>query len=115
MLPETLVIDGVEYHRGPIANRVSSSVMYDCHLFRQLKGTTVDELVADWRKECTSPDERYGEPMLCPLIVLDSDKEMRRVGPMVFPSSGDLDAKLGEWIRLAKADPDISRILATRS
>jgi hypothetical protein len=113
-LPEVIHIDGVEYRRGPLATRVSSHVMYDCHLFRELKGSTLEELVEDWRKECEKPDEKYGPSYLCPLSVLSGDKELRRVGQMVFPDTADTDRKLGEWLRLAKADPDITRILAER-
>lgn len=114
---DEITIDGVKYRRvDRIANRVSSYVMYDCHLFRQLKGSTVDELIADWRSECAKPDEKYGRPSLCPLIVLDGKQELRRVGPMVFfeytPPYAINEKQLNEWREKALADPDITRILA---
>lgn len=113
MLPETITIDGVPYHRGHLANRVGSHMMYGCHLFRSLNGTTIQALVDDWLKECRSPT-KDGPPYLCPLIVLSDTTEMRRVGQMVFPDTPDCDKRLGEWMRLAKADPDVARILAER-
>lgn len=112
-LPETITVNGVPYRRGNVANRVGSHVMYGCHLFRPLKGVSVQALVDDWLKECMAPSE-MGAPYLCPLIVLDGDKELRRVGQMVFANNDDTDKRLGEWIRLANADPDIPRILSER-
>ena len=61
-LPETMTIEGVRYKRlDRIANRVSTYAMYDCHLFRQLEGTTIDEVIADWQRECAAPDARTGQ------------------------------------------------------
>jgi hypothetical protein len=124
-LPQTITIDGVEYRAVPLADRVSSHVMYDCHLFRALKGRTVDELIADWQRETNAPDSNYGRPMLCPLIVMQGKTELRRVGPMVHElyswqaMDGEAIRKqrdtLAKWREAALADPDISRILAARS
>lgn len=119
-LPDTISVDGVRYKRlDRIANRVSSSAMYDCHLFRPLKGATVDELIIDWQLECITPDDRYGKPMLCPVIVLEYNKEIRRVGKMVFPAEQYRpQSKVDEDVRAFRhallSDPDVSRLLAER-
>ena len=119
-LPDQITVDGVKYKRmDRIANRIRVYVMYDCHLFRQLKGRTVDELIEDWRKECAKPDPRYGAPYLCPAIVLDGKEELRRVGQMVFregPSTWPKsDDAVRDWKRAVENDPDIPRLLATTS
>lgn len=120
-MPDTISVDGVRYKRlDRIANRISSHVMYDCHLFRPLKGATVDELIIDWQLECATPEDRYGQPMLCPVIVLEDDKEIRRVGKMVFPATDYRpQTKVGEDVKAFRhallSDPDISRILAARA
>ena len=120
-LPDVVVIDGVEYTKtGVMATRLGTHVMYDCHLFRSLKGTTVDALIEDWERECASPDPHYGRPSLCPVIVLDGKNELRRVGKMVFPASEyrpreKVISDVAEFRRALKADPDISRLLAQRA
>lgn len=118
--PDVVMIDGVEYTKtSAIATRLGTHVMYDCHLFRSLKGTTVDALIEDWERECASPDEKYGKPSLCPVIVLDGNRELRRVGKMVFPASSyrlreKVISDVAEFRYALKADPDISRLLAAR-
>lgn len=95
-----------------IANRLGAHLMYDCHLFRRANGSTVREVAADWQQERDVPDECYGEPMLCPVIVLDGTKELRRVGTMVHPGSEKEGEQLKRWIEECEADPDIPRLLA---
>ena len=116
-LPDIVTLNGVEYRRiGPLATKISAHVMYDCHLFRRLNGTSVDELIADWRRECANPDPNYGAPYLCPVIVMDGDKELRRVGDMVFregPSSWpETDDAVRDWKIAVESDPDIPRLLS---
>ena len=116
-LPDEIVVNGATYKRiDRIANRVSAYVMYDCHLFRQLRGNSVDALIEEWRKECADPDPKYGAPYLCPVIVLDGERELRRVGRMVFregPSTWpETDDAVRDWRRAVESDPEISRILA---
>lgn len=111
--PDEVTIEGHRYRRiDRQANRVSVHVMYDCHLFRKLECVSVDALIEDWQRECANPDPDYGQPFLCPAIVLDDDKELRRVGSMVFPDSADTAKKLDEWRALVSRDPDIPRLLA---
>jgi hypothetical protein len=111
--PDEIVVDGLRYRRvDRHANRVSVHVMYDCHLFRKLEGASVQALIEDWQHECEKPEPDLGEPFLCPAIVLDGDKELRRVGSMVFPGAPDTTKKLEEWRTLVSRDPDIPRILA---
>lgn len=110
-LPETMTIEGVRYKRlDRIANRVSTYAMYDCHLFRQLEGTTIDEVIADWQRECAAPDARYGAPYLCPVIVMEDKTEIRRVGKMVFR-----EEELPAFRAALMADPDVVRLLAVRT
>lgn len=109
--PDAITIDGVRYVRAPL--RVSTSVMYDCHLFRQLLGLTVDEIIADWLRECREPDPQVGRPYLCPAIVLQGDRELRRVGPMIFKA--DDAVGIEKWRSALLDDPDISAALAARA
>ena len=120
MLPDEVVIDGLRFRRvDRVATRVSAHVMYDCHLFRALKGASVEALVKDWQQECAKPNEGYGRPMLCPVIVLDGEKELRRVGEMVFPATmyrdkTEVAAKLKKWVKAVSDDLDIERLLQQR-
>lgn len=110
-IPDTISIDGVRYKRlDRIADKVSTYAMYDCHLFRQLKGASIDEVIADWQQECAAPDPRYGAPYLCPVIVMDGENEIRRVGKMVFR-----DSELPAYRAALLADADIVRLLADRA
>lgn len=113
---EEVVVDGFRYRRiDRIATRVSCWGMYDCHAFHKFHAETVDGVIAAWKDYCTNErDAKYGGPDgLCPVIVLEGDKELRRVGPMVH---GLDDAKrLKEWRDACLADPDIPRLLASDS
>ena len=116
-LPDILTLNGVEYRRmRPLATRISAYVMYDCHLFRKLNGTSADELIADWRRECAYPDPEYGAPYLCPVIVFDGERELRRVGRMVFREGPgtwpETDDAVRDWKIAVESDPDIPRLLA---
>jgi hypothetical protein len=91
-----------------VPTRVSISGMYDMHLFHSIPGATVEEVIANWLKHNEEPDE-YGKSYLCPAIVLSGDKELRRVGKMVFQ---DRLEELDAYKEALLADPDISRLLA---
>lgn len=118
-LPEIITIDGVRYQRiDRRADRLGAHLMYDCHAFRRGEGTSVRELVEDWQKEYNNPGE-YGRPVLCPVIVLEGRKELRRVGEMVHEVYEDTLAnrlkqqcELASWIQACESDPDIPRLLA---
>lgn len=101
------------------ATRVSTHTMYSCHLFGRLTANTIKGLIAEWQAEADAPDARYGPPYLCPVTVMAGEKELRRVGPMVFPDDllGTRSNRGGlrAWERAVSDDPDISRLLAERS
>jgi hypothetical protein len=86
--------------------------MFDCHLFDELKADTVRGLAEEWKRFQKGGDEyseRYGPAYLCPVTVMDGDKELRRVGKMVFR-----EEELPEFIKALEADPDVPRLLALR-
>jgi len=102
---DVITIDGIRYQRiDRIANRVSCWGMYDAHLFHRFEGLTPEEIAEKWK---THKDPKYGKTMLCPVIVLEGDKEIRRVGPAVHHEDG-----LPKWLSACNADPDIPRLLA---
>ena len=110
------------------ADRVSVKGIYDMHLFHSIEGKSVDEIIMNWM--CHIADkipatvggkkvEDMGPSSLCPVIVLEGDSEIRRVGEMVptcdatrLPKSAKALKKFREDLL---SDPDIPRILAMRS
>lgn len=113
-----------------IAARVRIYGMYNCHLFHKIKGSTVDEIIANW--EAHNREEHparfldgegrdIGPSCLCPAIVISStDKELRRVGEVVSPrpigtlrllSLERYDKELAAYRQALLDDPDISRLL----
>lgn len=105
---DEITIDGVRYKRiDRIADRVSTYGMYDCFLFHEFKGKSAEEIAQAWQAH---KDAELGKTSLCPVIVLEGDKELRRVGQMVFRH-----AELQQWIDACNADPDIPRLLAQRT
>lgn len=105
--------------------RVSIWGMYDTHLFHKYGGATVDEVIVNWLSHIAEPIpamvgekkvDDLGPTSLCPAIVLDGDKELRRVGEMVhvdFKTRSPRIKDVERYRRALKADPDIPRILAT--
>lgn len=108
-----------------MAETLSVSIygMFDCHLFHQYQGSTVDEIIDNWLEHISKPisaeldDGRLvkdlGATDLCPAIVMNGETEVRRVGPMVHVGS---DRKpnlklLEEYRKALSADPDIPRLL----
>lgn len=117
--PEEIVINGRTYVAANVGTRISPHLMYDCHLFRPCVGSTVDEIIADFVAEVRKPHERYGKPMLCPIIVLEGKREIRHVGEMVFPrwhheKSFETvnESQLRKWRDAVLADPDIPRLVS---
>lgn len=101
---------------APTATRVSIYGMYDMHLFHNIGGNSVDEVIALWQQHNKEPHPAnvagnyvgdLGKSCLCPAIVMSGDKELRRVGPMVFKD----DEKIEEYRAALKADPDIATLL----
>ena len=125
-----VIIDGIKYvpERG-IAVLVSIHGMYGCHLFHQIPGATVDEVIANWmaHNEVLQPAIVGGRPVpdlgpsiLCSAMVMGADdKELRRVGGMIFPEGETRQPKCPEeveaWRAALLADPDIPRLLAQRN
>ena len=125
--PVEILVDGVRYVPDEdIADRVSIWGMYDCHCFHRIEGRNVDEIIDNWKAHnrkkqpailSGTPVDDLGPSNLCPAIVLRGEKELRRVGQMVFPAEGknrgqpkrpeDLEA----YRAVLKADPDIERLL----
>lgn len=104
-MEDQITIDGIRYKRiDRIANRVSCYGMYDCHLFHRFEGATPEEIATQWRAH---KDPELGDTLLCPVLVLEGDKELRRVGKMAH-----CEAELQQWIDACNADPDIPRLLA---
>ena len=108
-----------------VANKISIWGMFDNHCFHKYTGSTVDEIINQWIEHISEPipaivGERevddLGPTSLCPAIVMAGNKELRRVGKMIFP---DLKTKkpsyddVEEYKKALLEDPDISRLLAT--
>jgi hypothetical protein len=94
------------------ADRVSLWYMTDDHTFRRPKAKSIDELIEGWRRDI----KHDSGLMLCPVIVLCSDKEVRRVGEAVHANyrTGEPDSETAvNAYRLALlADPDVERLMA---
>ncbi len=95
-----------------LADSVSIYEMYDNHGFRKLTASTVDETINLWLEQLNQSSR--GLSFLCPAIVLNGKKELRRVGQMVFfdyntkkPKAGELEA----YRQALLADPDIQVLL----
>ena len=111
--------------------RVSIHGMYDCHLFHQYTGATVDEVLMNWLEHISKPIpaimygkrvDDIGPTSLGAAIVLEGDKELRRVGDMVFARvidygkatqrvEPDLQALIA-YRNALLSDPDIPRLLS---
>lgn len=111
--------------------RVSIYGMYDCHLFHPYTGRTVDEVLMNWLEHISKPIpaimngqrvDDIGPTSLGPAIVLYGDKELRRVGKIVFARVTDygketqrVEPELQALIAYRRAlldDPDIPRVLS---
>jgi len=124
-----VIIDGVKYiPEHALAARVSIHGMYDMHLFHEIKGKTVDEVIKNWKEHNKKKHpavvgdrevDDMGVSALCPAIVIDAnDKELRRVGSMVFCAyDGSRKPRSEEDVEAYRAallaDPDIPKLLAS--
>jgi len=115
-LPNTLVIDGVTYVRqDPSPDTISTWSMHDSHYFVELEGSTVDELIEQWK------GLEVGHS-LCPVRLQFGDVDIRRVGKMVRAiydfSPADEKAlqekDLKNWRKAMLEDPDVVRLLKAR-
>jgi hypothetical protein len=114
--PNVIVVDGVNYIRqNPIPDTVSTWSMHDAHYFVELKGSSVDELIEQWR------GLEVGHS-LCPVRLKVGDKQIRKVGKMVHAiyDSSPADAKalqdedLRAWREALLDDADVVRLLKER-
>ncbi len=113
--PDIVTLDGVRYRRlDLVGTAVSCWWMYDCQAFHKLSGDTVADVVREWREICErEATDKYGGPdMLCPVIVMDGDRELRRVGKSVHGLKDK--ANLALWIAACESDADIPRLLAAQ-
>ncbi len=103
-------IDGVRYVPDPDrATRMALYYMYDNHTFVSLKGTL--DRILETAKEAESRDH-YG--MVCEVILLNGDREIRRVGGCVHGrgSKGeeDFETRLDAWAKEIVKDEDVRRL-----
>lgn len=104
-----------------IADNVSIYGVYDSFHFHKFKVTNVQELIDEWINHNSQPQPAIvngdkindlGPAELCPAIVCAGDKELRRVGEMVFWRGGNFDReKLEEYKNALLNDPDVPRLL----
>lgn len=92
-----------------VADRLGVYWMNDNHTFVRLAGP-LSGVLAEAERHAEG-EQRYG--MLCPVIVLAGEKELRRVGSAVHGprDSHDWPLCLAEWKRTVSADADIARLL----
>lgn len=85
--------------------------MFDDHTFRKLTGT-LDEILDGVRK--AQSEDHWG--MLCPVIVLCGNKELRRVGPFVHGGGSKgkdvFEDGLMEWKQEILQDADVRRLIS---
>jgi len=103
---------------------VSIKGMFDCHLFCPFSGSTVDEVIAQWREQNSKPYPAIvggqevsdlGFAYLCPAIVLLNGKDVRRVGEMVmqdYKTKQPCEDEVRAYRQALLNDPDIPRLLA---
>ena len=79
--------------KKPIADSVAIYGMYDCHSFQRYEGASVVEVIDKWIDHISTPIpailngreiDDLGPTSLCPAIVMSGNKELRRVGRIVF-------------------------------
>lgn len=92
------------------ADRLSFWWMFDNHTFSKLDGTL--DMIPSLASECEDMDH-WG--MLCPVIVLSGEKELRRVGPCVHgrgsKSQSSFLEGVKEWKTAILADEDVFRLI----
>ena len=110
---ESVIINGVRYIPDPnVPDSLYFYYMHDDHTFTKLHGTTLDEILAHADEvESTSS---YG--MLCQVILMRGDKEVRRVGGAAHSGSSKdpkdkWDAGKAAWKKALEDDADVMRIL----
>lgn len=113
----SVTINGVRYVPDPEqVDGVRFYFMHDNHCFTKLHGATLDEILA--RADEVEAESSYG--MLCPVILLHGEKEVRRVGKVAH-GKGSKDPKdywntgKAAWRESVEADADVMRLLASNA
>ncbi len=96
------------------ADRTSCYWMWDNHTFSRLDGT-IEEMIA----QAVGYEEKDHWGMLCPVIVLAGQKELRRVGACTH-GRGDKDQSgfiesIEQWKSEILADEDVRRLISAVS
>jgi len=94
-------------------DRISFYYMHDNHTFSKLKGRTLQQ-IAD---HCYAVREKSHYGMLCPPILLQGDREIRRVGDPVHCPGPNKDPiwfdGINKWIKALEKDADVMRLVLT--
>jgi hypothetical protein len=94
-------------------DRISFYYMHDNHTFTRLKGRALYQ-IAD---HCYAVRKKSYYGMLCPPILLQGDREIRRVGVPVHCSGPDKDGlwfeNVNAWMKFLEKDPDVMRLILT--
>lgn len=112
-----VIINDIRYKPAEdVPNKVSFRYMHDNHTFTKLYGTTLDEVL----EAADAIETESSGGMLCPVTLLNKEKDLRRVGPCVH-SRGIKDLKehwnsgIDEWRKAVEADADVMRLLPTNT
>jgi hypothetical protein len=96
-----------------VPDTASFLYMHDNHTFTKLAGCSLDEIIA----HCNQVREKSPYGMLCPVILLKGDREIRRVGDGVN-CNGLKETKtwlfdIRRWESQISHDDDVMRILVS--
>lgn len=112
-----VIINGIRHKPDEdVPDKVSFWYMRDNHTFDKLYGTTLDDVL----QAADSIETESSGGMLCPVLLLSKEKEIRRVGPCVH-SRGTKDLKeywnlgIAKWRKAVEADADVMRLLPTNT
>jgi hypothetical protein len=114
-----VVIDGIRYIPDPnCAETVLFYFMYSNLAFDRLYGTTLDEVLAHADELALNISGSSG--MLCPALLLQGQREIRRIGPIAsaptIDDQGVFDRDLWEtgkkkWRSILEKDADVVRLV----
>lgn len=103
----------VESSDPNVPNIVHFYYMHSNHLFTPLRGRTLDQIV----EHCNEIREGSYWGMLCPVILLRDETEIRRVGPSAHCHGSENGFtwrdNVSAWIEAVEKDKDIMRLLPT--
>ena len=98
--------------KNNIPNKVNFYYMLDNHTFHKLESDNIDDIVKE-AIEVSKKGGVWSYGMLCPPILKNNDKEVRRLDVRVRarPSLEYSQEGLNNWIFEVKNDPDIKRLI----